>query len=76
MITADDLATLARSSAKPIPLQYVFSFDGHRRCGATTGAEVDVAATESVGVKPVLTDVATLQAFWPTTQTFRGRGRR
>jgi hypothetical protein len=63
VITADDLTTLARLAAKPIPLQYVLSFDGTAGVETTTGAEVDVAATESVGVKPVLADVATLQAI-------------
>lgn len=62
-ITANDLATLARLAAKPIPLQYFLSFDGTAGVETTTGAEVDVAATESVGVKPVLADVATLQAI-------------
>lgn len=63
MITADDLGTLARLAAKPIVLRYVLSFDGTAGVDTTTGAEVDVAATESVGVKPVLADVATLQAI-------------
>jgi hypothetical protein len=63
MITADDLATLARLLAKPIALRYVLSFDGTAGVEATTGAEADVVATESIGVKPVLADAATLQAI-------------
>ncbi len=69
VITPQDLATLARLAAKPIPLQYVSSFDGKVAIEQSTGAEVDVAATESVGAKPVLTDMATLQsvvARYPT----------
>jgi hypothetical protein len=60
-ISPDDLATLAQIATQPIPLQYVLSFEGRAGVERTTGAEVDVSATESVGAKPVLTDVATLQ---------------
>ena len=59
----DDLATLAQIAAKPIPLQYVLSFEGTVGVETTTGAEVDVGATEWVGAKPVLADVAALQAL-------------
>jgi hypothetical protein len=61
VITPNDLATLARVAAKPIPLQYVLSFEGTAAIETTTGAEVDVGASESVGAKPVLTDVAALR---------------
>jgi DUF3068 family protein len=63
VITADDLASLARIAAKPIPLQYVLSFEGTAGVEPTTGAEVDVGATEWVGAKPVLADVSALQAL-------------
>jgi hypothetical protein len=63
VITAEDLTTLAQIAAKPIPLQYVLSFDGRVGVETTTGAEVDVDATEAVGAKPVLADLATLQAI-------------
>ena len=63
VITPDDLATLARLAARPIPLQYVLSFEGTAGVETTTGAEVDVSATESVGVRPVLTDVAALHTI-------------
>jgi hypothetical protein len=63
VITADDLASLARIAAKPIPLQYVLSFEGTAGVEPTTGAEVDVGAAESVGAKPVLADVAALQTL-------------
>lgn len=61
VITPEDLATLSRVAAKPIPLQYVLSFEGTAAIETTTGAEVDVGAHEWVGVKPVLTDVAALR---------------
>jgi hypothetical protein len=62
VITPDDLATLAQIAAQPIPLQYVLSFEGTAAVETTTGAEVDVGAIESVGARPVLADVAMLQA--------------
>lgn len=61
VITPTDLATLGQLASKPIPLQYVYSFNGQAAVEPTTGSEVDVKATESVGAKPVLSDVATLQ---------------
>jgi hypothetical protein len=57
------LATLAQIAAKPIPLEYVLSFEGTAAVETTTGAEVDVGAVERVGAKPVLADVAALQAL-------------
>jgi hypothetical protein len=62
VITDDDLATLTEVAARPIPLQYVLSFEGTAGVETTTGAEVAVGATESVGVRPVLSDAATLHA--------------
>ena len=61
VITPADLATLAQLAAQPIPLQYVLSFNGKAAVEPTTGSEVDVSAVETVGAKPVLKDVATLQ---------------
>jgi hypothetical protein len=63
VITADDLALLSKVAARPIPLQYVLSVEGTARVETTTGAEVDVVATEWVGAKPVLADAAELQAL-------------
>lgn len=63
VLTPADVATLAQLAAKPIPLQYVLSFNGQAAVEPTTGAEVDVGATESLGVQPQLTDVPTLQAI-------------
>jgi hypothetical protein len=62
VITSEDLATLAQIAAQPIPLQYFLSFDGTVGVETTTGAEVDVNATEWVGAKPVFADAAALQA--------------
>ncbi len=61
-ITSADLSTLGRLAATPIPLRYVLSFDGQAAVDPMTGAEVDFGATESVGARPVLADVASLQA--------------
>jgi hypothetical protein len=72
VITAQDVATLARLAAEPIPLQYVLSFDGRTAVEPTTGAEVKVAATESVGARPMLANMATLQsvlAHYPDVPT-------
>jgi long-chain acyl-CoA synthetase len=64
VITADDLATLAKLASQPIPLQYVLSFDGTVGVETATGAEVDVDATEWVGAKPVLADADAVQAVF------------
>jgi hypothetical protein len=63
VISPEDLAALARIAAKPIPLQYVLSFEGTAAIETTTGAEVDVGASEWVGAKPVLADITALQAI-------------
>ena len=63
VMTPTDRAALAQVAAKPIPLQYVMSFDGSAAVETTTGAEVVVGATESVGVRPVLADLAALQGI-------------
>jgi hypothetical protein len=63
VISPADLATLAQIAAQPIPLQYVLSFEGTTGVETTTGAEVDVSATEWVGAKPGLADPAALQAL-------------
>ena len=60
-ITPSDLSALLQLSLKPIALNYVLSFDGHAAVDPRTGAEVDLGATESVGVKPALVDTAALQ---------------
>jgi len=61
VITPDDLAVLSEVAARPIPLQYVLSVRGIARVETTTGADVDVSATEWVGAKPVLADATELQ---------------
>jgi hypothetical protein len=62
VISPDDLAVLGEVATKAIPLQYFLTFDGSAAVEPTTGAEVVVGATESVGAKPVLADVDALQA--------------
>lgn len=63
VITPEDFAILSGVAATPGPLVYVQSFEGRARVEPTTGAEVDVGATESVGAKPLLADLATLQSL-------------
>jgi hypothetical protein len=63
VITPRDFATLSQIAAKPVPLQYVLSFDGTAAVETTTGAEVEVRAVEWVGAKPVLADLTTLRAI-------------
>jgi hypothetical protein len=62
IMTAADLATVAQVTAKPIALQYVSSFHGETAVELSTGAEVAVGVTESVGVRPAFADAATLHA--------------
>lgn len=62
-LTADEMSTLVAISAKPIPLHYVLSFNGHAAVDTTTGAEVDVRATESIGARPELADLPALEAI-------------
>lgn len=63
VISSDDLGALAAIANQPIPLQYVLSLEGRAALETTTGAEVVVGATESVGAKPVLADVGALRAI-------------
>jgi hypothetical protein len=63
LMTPADLDVLAQLVEKPIPLQYLMSFDGRVAVETTTGAEVAVGASESMGVRPVLADVAALQSI-------------
>lgn len=62
-LTPEDAASFGQIAGKPIPLQYTVSFDGKAGVDTTTGAEVDVGATESVGVKPVFADLPALQTI-------------
>jgi hypothetical protein len=62
VLTPVDLAILTQIAAQPIPLQYLLSFEGRAAVETATGAEVEVAATESVSARPVLADVAALQS--------------
>ena len=63
LMTPAELAVLAQVAARPIPLQYVMSFEGSAAVETTTGAEVVVGASESIGVRPVLADLAPLQGI-------------
>lgn len=62
-LTPAELSSLVQIAGKPIPLQYVLSFDGHAAVDTMTGAEVDVNATESIGARPVMADLPALQAI-------------
>ena len=61
VLTPEDAATLSTFAAEPIPLEYVLSFDGDVAVEPVTGAEIRVSVGESVGVRPVLTDLPALQ---------------
>lgn len=61
VLSPADAATLSTFAAQPIPLRYVLSFDGRVGIEPVTGAEVRVGAVETVGVRPVLTDLPALR---------------
>jgi Porin PorA len=61
VLSAEDAATLSALAAEPIPLEYVLSFDGTAAVEPVTGAEVRVANAETVGARPVLASLPTLQ---------------
>jgi hypothetical protein len=63
VLAADDLAALMEIAGNPISLEYVLSFEGRAGVESTTGAEVDVGASESFGVRPRLADLPQLQAI-------------
>lgn len=63
-MSPEDVATLAGIAAKPIALQYVWSYEGKVGVEKTTGAEVKQGPiTEQLGVKPVMADATTLIAI-------------
>lgn len=62
-LTPEDSATLLQIAGKPIPMQYVLSFEGHAGVDTVTGAEVDVTDAETIGAKPQMADLPTLQAM-------------
>jgi hypothetical protein len=62
VLTPEDAATLSAFAAEPIALEYVLSFDGTAAVEPVTGADVKVASSETVGARPVLTNLPTLQA--------------
>jgi hypothetical protein len=62
-LTPAEMATLVQIAAKPIPLHYVLSFDGSAAVERSTGAEVVVGATESIGARPELADLPALQSI-------------
>jgi len=62
-LTPEDSTTLLQIAGKPIPIQYVLSFEGHAGVDTVTGAQVDVTDTETIGAKPQMADLPTLQAM-------------
>lgn len=60
VLTEEDAAVLAGFASEPIGLDYVLSFEGRAAVEPTTGAEVRVAAAESVGARPQLTTLPAL----------------
>ncbi len=61
VLTPQDATTLSTFAAQPIPLRYVLSFDGRAAIEPVTGAEVRVGAIETVGARPVLTNLPALR---------------
>ena len=61
VLTPEDAATLGTFAAEPIALEYVLSFDGQVAVEPVTGAEIRVSVSESLGARPVLTSLPTLQ---------------
>jgi Porin PorA len=61
VLSAEDAATLSGFVAEPVPLEYVLSVDGTAAVEPVTGAEVRVANAETVGARPVLASLPTLQ---------------
>jgi hypothetical protein len=61
VLTPEDAATLSGFAADPIPIQYVLSLEGQAAVEPVTGAEVRVSVSESVGARPVLTNLPVLQ---------------
>lgn len=62
-LSAEDQATLGAMAFKPIKLQYVATFNGSVAAEPMTGAEVDVSANETIGVRPAMTDLPVLQTI-------------
>lgn len=62
VLTPEDAATLSAFAAEPIPIEYVFSFEGRAAIEPVTGAEVRVdVVPETVGARPELTNLPQLQ---------------
>ncbi len=61
VLTPEDTATLAQFAGEPIGLDYVMSFGGRMAVEPVTGADVQVAVAESVGVRPQVTSLPALQ---------------
>ena len=59
-LTPEDTATLAKFAGEPIGLDYVLSFGGRMAVEPVTGADVQVAVNESVGVRPQVTNMPAL----------------
>ena len=59
-LTPEDTATLAKFAGEPIGLDYVLSFAGRMAVEPVTGADVQVAVNESVGVRPQVTNMPAL----------------
>ena len=62
VLTPEDAAAYAEFAGQPIGLEYMMSFTGQAAIEPVTGAQVKVDVTsESVGARPVLTDLPALQ---------------
>lgn len=61
VVSAEDAAVLGRLLGAPIPLTYVSSFEGTTSVDPVTGTQVDVTVRETIGARPDLAGLATLQ---------------
>jgi Porin PorA len=62
VLTPEDTATLTEFAGEPIGLDYVISFGGRMAVEPVTGADVQVAVGESVGVRPQVTSLPAVLA--------------
>jgi hypothetical protein len=62
-LTAEDGAVLAAFATRPVPLEYVLSFNGRVGVESVTGSQVKVGSTETLGVRPQSASVTDLRGL-------------
>jgi hypothetical protein len=61
VLTPADLAMLSQVAADSIPLRYVVSFEGTAAIEPTTGAQLHVSSSETIGARPDLANLPQLR---------------